>query len=70
MKPNFHDVYPEKAQFLRNQPISIAVELDLPFALDDGRVELEAKIYDLNVYKLKSIVSRLEDQILGGRPFN
>ncbi|WP_063867666.1 glycoside hydrolase family 66 protein [Paenibacillus sp. Soil766] len=49
MKPYIHDVYPLKAQFLRNQPITIAVELDLPFALDDGQTELEVKIYDLNL---------------------
>ncbi|MGO4499328.1 glycoside hydrolase family 66 protein [Paenibacillus sp. 2RAB27] len=49
VKPIVHDVYPQKAQFLRNQPISIAIELDLPFALDDGQVELEAKVYDLNL---------------------
>ncbi len=48
VKPYIQDVYPVKAQFLRNQPIAIAVELDLPFAVDDGQVELEMKIYDLN----------------------
>ena len=49
VKPYIQDVYPVKAQFLRNQAIAIVVELDLPFAVDDGQVELEAKIYDLNL---------------------